>query len=44
MSDMDQIIRERLVEETVRKLDAHEIVEWIISLEDKIEELREGDE
>lgn len=39
MSEMDQIKRERLTEETVRGLDVHEIIEWIHSLEDEIERL-----
>ena len=44
MSEMDQIRRQRITEEKVRKLDAYEIVDWIHFLEDEIEELREGDE
>lgn len=37
----DKVVRESKTEKKVREMDAHEIVEWIHTLEDKIENLED---
>jgi hypothetical protein len=41
MSLTSKVIRERQTEETIRRLDTHEIVDMVISFEDTEEKLRE---